>query len=264
LTPFPHTGWQSLSFVWFAPTGQQPSFAADVRITSCVHWTEQPLPVMPSLVHANKSPHVAAVGQRPSQRSPASTILLPQIGSQSLSLLAFAPLGQQPSSFFGAVIGTFVHALLQLFALPVSRSVVQALPSSQVVGQGICALFGSHTSPASIVPLPQLAEQSLSVAFVHVEGQQPSPDMHSTIGCMLHCAVHAAASPSTTAFKQAFNDTHVAAVGHISTGSHASPASIEPLPQLERQSVSLFASAPSGQQPSPESNSVIVEGVQRV
>jgi hypothetical protein len=179
-------------------------------------------------------------------------------------LFAFAPLGQQPSSFFGAVIATLVHALLQLSGLPVNRSVVHELPSSQLVGHGFSALFGSHASPASIVPLPQLAEQSLSVAFVQPAGQQPSPGMQLSIGCIVHCDVHAAGSPTTTAFKHMFADRHVTAVGHISTGSHASPASIVPLPQLERQSVSLFASAPSGQQPSPESSSVTLNGLQRV
>jgi hypothetical protein len=49
---------------------------------------------------------------------------------------------------------------------------VQALPSLQLVGH---ELGGSHVSPLSTTPLPQLAEQSVSVAASQPVGQQPSP-----------------------------------------------------------------------------------------
>jgi hypothetical protein len=49
---------------------------------------------------------------------------------------------------------------------------VQALPSLQFVGH---ELGGSHVSPISTTPLPQLAEQSESVAAPQPVGQHPSP-----------------------------------------------------------------------------------------
>jgi hypothetical protein len=61
---------------------------------------------------------------------------------------------------------------LQFAALPVSWSVVHAFPSSQLVGH---ESGGSHVSLASTVPLPQLAEQSVSVVASQAVGQQPSP-----------------------------------------------------------------------------------------
>jgi hypothetical protein len=44
---------------------------------------------------------------------------LPQIGWQSLSMLAYAPGGQQPSPLIARRVGTLVQAKLQLLALPV-------------------------------------------------------------------------------------------------------------------------------------------------
>src|SRR5262245_24482193 len=64
--------------------------------------------------------------------SPDSTTPLPHTGAQSLSLLAFAPLGQQPSLLAGVVIGACVQRAVQ--ADPTSVSVVHASPSSQLVG----------------------------------------------------------------------------------------------------------------------------------
>ncbi len=70
-----------------------------------------------------------------------------------------------------------MQAALQLAALPVSRSMVQAMPSLQEVGQ-----LPSQLSPGSSTPLPQLAEQSESVALVQPAGQQPSPWTQALIG----------------------------------------------------------------------------------
>jgi hypothetical protein len=53
---------------------------------------------------------------------------------------------------------------------------VQALPSSQDVGQDEA---GSQVSPFSTTPLPQLGEQSESVLAVHPAGQQPSPEIQA-------------------------------------------------------------------------------------
>jgi hypothetical protein len=153
-------------------------------IALCVHDTEQPLPVTPSCVHGLLSSQFAALGQFPSHFSPRSTVPLPHFGWQSLSLFAFAPFGQQPSPLNGLPIAISVHKLLQLFTLPVNRSIVQALLSLQAVGQGSTVLWGSHNSPKSMTPSPQLAEQSASFAREHVDGQHPSPDLHSKIGCI--------------------------------------------------------------------------------
>jgi len=73
---------------------------------------------------------------------------LPQLGEQLSSLVALQFDGQQPSPSTQAMIGEFVQATLQLPALPVIESAVQALPSSQDAGQS-----PSQVSPGSIVPL---------------------------------------------------------------------------------------------------------------
>jgi hypothetical protein len=138
--------------------------------------------------------HVALQRAPPSQVSPASTTPLPQRGGQSLSRVESAPSGQQPSPPVGAVIGSWVHTALQLAALPLSSSRVQASLSAQAAssaGQGVLD-FGSQLSPRSlsITPSPQLVEQSASVDGAHALGQQPSrgPQL-STIST--HCAWHA-------------------------------------------------------------------------
>ena len=67
---------------------------------------------------------------------------------------------------------------MQLAALPVMTSLVQASPSLQLVGQLPC---GSQVSPLSKTPLPQVCEQSLSVAASQPAGQQPSAAMHAVM-----------------------------------------------------------------------------------
>jgi hypothetical protein len=61
---------------------------------------------------------------------------------------------------------------LQLLALPIVMSRVQAFWSSQLTGQ-----LPSQVSFDSSAPLPQLAEQSPSFAEEHPAGQHPSPFM---------------------------------------------------------------------------------------
>jgi len=112
-------------------------------------------PETESAVHATLSLQLA--GQLPSQVSPCSTIVFPQVGPQSLSTADVHPVGQQPSPDVQAVTGTLAHCALQLLALPVSVSAVQALESSHEVGQ-----LPSQVSPASTTPLLQVAEQSSS------------------------------------------------------------------------------------------------------
>jgi hypothetical protein len=114
------------------------------------------LPVSVSVVQA--LPSLQEVGQLPSQVSLASTTPSPQYAEQSWSLAVTQPAGQQPSPLLHVVIAAKEQAAEQLAALPVSVSVVQALPSLQEVGQLL-----SHVSPVSTTPSPQVAEQSLSL-----------------------------------------------------------------------------------------------------
>jgi hypothetical protein len=104
--------------------------------------------------------------------SPVSIAPLLHIAEQSLSVLALQPVAQQPSLFVQLEMRWVLQATLQLAALPVSESIVQAFPSLQVVGQGTAG--GSHVSPASTAPLPHFAEQSLSLLWLQPVGQQPS------------------------------------------------------------------------------------------
>lgn len=83
--------------------------------------------------------------------------------------------GQQPSPPLHCVMAEKVHVAEQAAAVPERVSEVQVSPSSQVVGQ---LDGGSQVSPTSLVPLPQVAEQSLSLLLVQLAGQHPSPPRH--------------------------------------------------------------------------------------
>jgi hypothetical protein len=98
-----------------------------------------------------------------------------------VSVLAFAPAGQQPSPDIACVIATCVQRMLQLDRLPVATSVVQLSPSSQLVGHAMAPLL-SQVSLASMCPSPQLPEQSLSLLVLQPSGQQPSPERQFLIG----------------------------------------------------------------------------------
>jgi hypothetical protein len=169
-TRLPHCGRQSLSFFAFAPAGQQPSPPfGDVMgafVQTALHCAA--LPVSFPLMHASSWSHV--LGQLPSQTSGGSTTSFPQDDEQSLSLLAFAPLGQHPSPPFAAVIATLVHFAVHCVGEPDSKSPVHGSWSSHDVGQS-----PSQISGGSIVPLPQVGEQSVSVFIVSPGKQQPSP-----------------------------------------------------------------------------------------
>ena len=54
-----------------------------------------------------------------SQVSPGSTTPLPQLGEQSVSVLALHPAGQQPSPDTHVVIAVWLQVALQLALLPV-------------------------------------------------------------------------------------------------------------------------------------------------
>jgi hypothetical protein len=115
---------------------------------------------------------------------------VPQL--QSPSVAAVQPVGQQPSPATHALMALELQATLQFWALPVSWSSVQALPSSQLVGQ---ELGGSQVSPESTTRLPQVAEQSASLAELHAAGQHASPPQHAVMGEVPHTTLQFWALP---------------------------------------------------------------------
>jgi hypothetical protein len=137
------------------------------------------LPIKVSVVHTTLSLQCDGQDDDGSQVSLASTVPLPQLAEQSLSLALLHPDGQQPSPGAQRVMGWWEQAILQVLALPVSKSMVQAMPSLQEVGQ---EAGGSQVSPGSRVPLPQWGEQSSSVALLQPAGQQPSPLAQAVMG----------------------------------------------------------------------------------
>jgi hypothetical protein len=220
----PQNGEQSLSLAVLQPAGQQPSPFLQVTIGWKVQAAEQlmALPVSVSVVQALPSLHVE--GQLPSQVSPLSTIELPQLAEQSLSLLWLQPAGQQPSPLLQVVMAVKVQAASQVETSPVSVSVVQALPSLQEVGQ--CP---SQVSPGSIVPLPQDDAQSESFWWLQPAGQHPSPPRQALICTLLQTALQVAALPTKVSVVQALPSSHE--LGQVP--SQTSPGSSLWLPQVD-------------------------------
>jgi hypothetical protein len=173
ITLLPHTAVQLPSLVALHPVGQHPSPFTHIVIGGWVHCRLHMAaePVRTSAVQAIPSSG-QVVGQFPSQVSPGSTTLLPQVAVQLLSLLALQPMGQQPSPPVHIVIGVLVHARVHIE--PVSVSAVQLFPSLQDVGQ-----FPSQVSPGSITPFPHMAVQFGSFVALQPVGQQPSPPVHT-------------------------------------------------------------------------------------
>jgi hypothetical protein len=101
-----------------------------------------------------------------------------------------------------------VQVRLQLAALPVEPSIVHAFPSLHELGQ---LAGGSQVSPASIVPLPQVVEQSLSVLTLQPAGQQPSPLVQVAITTWSH-AGQPPTLPVAVSSVHALLSSHV--VGH--------------------------------------------------
>jgi hypothetical protein len=193
-TPLPQLGEQSESVFALQPAGQQPSPEAQVVTTVCPHATSQvaALPVIWSIVHA--LPSLQSPGQESgrSQVSPSSTTPLPQLGKQSESLLALQPTRQHPSPPSQILMAVWLHATLQVAALPVTWSIVHTLASSHSVRQ---ESGGSQVSPGSTTPLPQLGGQSMSLLLLHPAGQQPSPEAQSTTGVCPQATLQFAAPP---------------------------------------------------------------------
>jgi hypothetical protein len=255
-TPFPQLGEQSLSLLALHPGAQQPSPDLHSVMGEKLHAAEQlaALPVSESMVQALSSLQLVGHVEGRSQVSPVSTTPFPQLGEQSLSLLALHPGAQHPSPDLHSVMGEKLHAAEQLAALPVRRSMVQALPSLQLVGH----VDGrSQVSPVSTTPFPQLGEQSLSLLALHPGAQHPSPDLHSVMGEKLHAAEQLAALPVKWSMVQALPSLQL--VGHVDGKSQVSPTSTTPFPQLGEQSLSLLALHPGAQHPSPDLHSVMGE-----
>ena len=121
-TPLPHFGVQSESLLALHPAGQQPSLkAAQVVIPVWLQATLQLalLPVILSMVHVLASSQEVGQDDAGSQVSPGSTTPLPQVGEQSVSVLALHPAGQQPSPDTHVVIAVWLQVALQLALLPV-------------------------------------------------------------------------------------------------------------------------------------------------
>jgi hypothetical protein len=210
------------------PEGQQPSPPAQAVMGVAVHRAEhvEALPVSASVVHASASSQEVGQFEGGSQVSPGSTTPLPHKAEQSVSVASSQPSGQQPSPPVQAVTGSCVHRAEHVAALPVMRSSVQGSVSPQDVGQ---LEGGSQVSPASIVPLPHVVEQSESVAGLHPAGQQPSPALQDVIGAWLQRALQLRALPWRVSSVQAFESSQAA--GQDSGGSQVSPGSMMPLPQ---------------------------------
>jgi hypothetical protein len=184
------------------------------------------LPVIWSRVHAFPSSQLEGQEAAGSHVSPPSTTPLPQLAEQSESLAELHPTGQQPSPEVQTLMDPWLQDTLQFWALPVIWSRVQALPSSQLEGQEAA---GSQVSPPSTTPLPQLAEQSESLAELHPTGQQPSPGVQAVIAVEEHVTLQVTGPPVIWSEVHALPSLQL--VAQEAAGSHVSPLSTRPLPQ---------------------------------
>ena len=85
------------------------------------------------------------------------------------------------------------------------------------------------------------------MAFVQVDGQQPSLFLHAVISSLMQRALHACALPATRSSVHAFVSRHIASVGQ--SPSHVSGGVTTPSPQ-PLQSPSFAGVHDEGQQPS--------------
>jgi hypothetical protein len=123
--PFPHFALQSLSLVALQPAGQQPSpWAQAVWVPSAVQAAVQVAAAPVSLRRAQPiQGQVAGQLEGGSQVSPASVAPFPHLATQSLSLVALQPAGQQPSPFVQAVCSlSATHWAWQVLPLTSLRS----------------------------------------------------------------------------------------------------------------------------------------------
>jgi hypothetical protein len=167
---------------------------------------------------------------------------LPHLGLQSLSVVAFAPAGQQPSPSACEVIVTGMQTALHCAADPTSICRMQPLPPPQLAGQS-----PSHFSLPSRTPLPHLGLQSLSVVEYAPSGQHPSPSTGEVIMMGMQTALHCAADPTSICRMQPLPPPQLAG----QSPSHFSALSRTPFPHFGSQSLSVVESAPAGQHWSP-------------
>jgi hypothetical protein len=99
-TPLPQRGAQSLSLLALQPVGQQPSAKAHVVCVPSSTQAAVQAAALPASRFLAQPTHGQEVGQLEggSQVSPLSTAPLPQRATQSPSLVALQPAGQQPSA----------------------------------------------------------------------------------------------------------------------------------------------------------------------
>jgi hypothetical protein len=160
----------------------------------------------------------------------------------------------------GIVIAVNTHRAVHVIGF-VNTSVVHTLPSLHEVGHlpVPVVIAVSQVSPASTTPLPQLARQSLSVALFAPGGQQPSLLIGIVMAVCMHAAWQLFGFIRTSVVHACMSSQFV---GHAPAPatmpvSQTSPGSRMPLPHIAVQSVSVFAFAPLGQQPSPSVGAVM-------
>ena len=166
----------------------------------------------PHVPHARVPPHPSLIV--PHVMPASHAVFGTQTVGQSLSFAPVHPDGQQPSPLAHVLIAAWEHCALQVLALPVTASAVQAWPSSQLVGHvpsqisgpfvtpspqnvvaplapwhelehtaqlwrpyahaSVIALPSSHDSPASTMPLPHCAGGGVT----QVSALQTCPKAH--------------------------------------------------------------------------------------
>jgi hypothetical protein len=241
-TPSPHCVGQSLSVLAFPPFGQHPSSDIGCVICPIVHFAVHPSPEKIAFVQPEER-QLLGLGQTVvligSQVSLPVTTPSPQRVAQSLSLLALAPSGQQPSPDCGIVIALQSHLAVQLAASPLNDAAMQPA-ERQLVGLGqAVVLIGSHASFPVTTPSPQRVAQSLSLLALALSGQQWSPFIGAVIGVFVQTTLHCWGLPVSTSVVHAFLSSHDAWHGCVVLdGSHVSFVFTTPSPQLWEQSMS--------------------------
>jgi len=153
-TSLPQLAEQSSSLVALQPAGQHPSALSQLVMGVAAQVALQAAadPVKMSVVQAFPSSQVAAQESGGSQVSPRSSTPSPQLAEQSLSVLSSQPAAQQRSSSVHSTTALCAQVTSHDSALPLMRSSVHALPSSQSVGQ---LPGGSQVSAKPSRPSPQ-------------------------------------------------------------------------------------------------------------
>ena len=99
-------------------------------------------------------------------------------------------------------------------------------------------LPSSHSSPASLLPLPQTGLQSLSVLELAPIGQHPSPAVAAVICQCVQATLHVLGLPLITSREQGSPSSQLRGHGLALLGSQVSEPFTRPSPQLAEQSPS--------------------------